>query len=137
MTDEARFSDRNFTDALTNFQDNLPRLLGLHKLSAVHAAQILHISPMAFSAWRSGSREPSLRTVLAIAEFFEVSADGLMTMPFRDLLRSELGDPDRFKRVEAKIEREEKKFRRALAEGKVPTSEQRPSPSRARRRRDT
>ena len=88
---------------LTNFQDNLPRLLGLHNLSASFAARLVDISPVAFSAWRTGQRQPSLPTVFTLAEFFEVSSDGLMTKPFRELLTSELTDPDRFDRVEAKI----------------------------------
>jgi hypothetical protein len=58
--------------------------------------------------------------VLSIAQFFEVSADGLMTTPFRDLLMAELSDPDRFDRVEAKIEHERRKRGSVLARRSKP-----------------
>jgi transcriptional regulator with XRE-family HTH domain len=84
------------------FQDNLPRLLGLHNLSAREASEHLNVSQVALSAISTGKRKPSLDTLMTLAGFFEVSADRLMTAPFEDLL-PELCDKERYTRVEEKI----------------------------------
>ncbi|HZB35824.1 MAG TPA: helix-turn-helix transcriptional regulator [Gaiellaceae bacterium] len=83
-------------------QDNLPRLLGLHNLSAREASELLNVSQVALSAISTGKRKPSLGTLMSLAGFFEVSADKLMTAPFEDLL-DELCDRERYLRVEEKI----------------------------------
>jgi transcriptional regulator with XRE-family HTH domain len=83
-------------------QDNLPRLLGLHNLSAREASEHLNISQVALSAISTGKRKPSLDTLMTLAGFFEVSADRLMTATFEDLL-PELCDRERYARVEEKI----------------------------------
>src|SRR5829696_9332916 len=83
-------------------QDNLPRLLGLHNLSAREASELLNVSQVALSAISTGKRKPSLSTLMTLTGFFEVSADKLMTAPFEDLL-GELCDQERYLRVEEKI----------------------------------
>jgi transcriptional regulator with XRE-family HTH domain len=83
-------------------EDNLPRLLGFHKLSARQASELLSISQVALSAISTGKRRPSLDTLMTLAGFFEVSADRLMTADFNELL-PELSDADRYARVEEKI----------------------------------
>jgi transcriptional regulator with XRE-family HTH domain len=83
-------------------QDNLPRMLGLHNLSAREASELLNVSQVALSAISTGKRKPSLGTLMALAGFFEVSADKLMTARFEDLL-DELCDRERYTRVEEKI----------------------------------
>jgi len=100
----------------TPFGDNIGRLLGLHALTGREAAEILDTSPVAISEWRQGRREPSLRALLRLSELFEVAGDRLVTSPFVDLLAGELSDPERYRRVEAKIA----KSRIALL-GHVPT----------------
>lgn len=83
-------------------QDNLPRLLGLHNLSAREASELLNVSQVALSAISTGKRKPSLDTLMTVAGFFEVSADRLMTAGFEDVL-PELCDRERYARVEEKI----------------------------------
>jgi len=83
-------------------QDNLPRLLGLHNLSAREASELLDVSQVALSAISTGKRKPSLSTLMTVAGFFEVSADRLITARFEELL-PELCDRERYVRVEEKI----------------------------------
>jgi transcriptional regulator with XRE-family HTH domain len=84
-------------------QDNLPRLLGLHNLSARDASEHLNISQVALSAISTGKRKPSLDTLMTLAGFFGVSADRLLTASFEDLLTNELCDGDRYRRVEERL----------------------------------
>jgi transcriptional regulator with XRE-family HTH domain len=64
------------------------------------------VSPQALSEIQSGTRtQPSLRTVRALANFFEVPTDRLLDAGFGDLLETELADRDRFDRVESKLRR--------------------------------
>jgi transcriptional regulator with XRE-family HTH domain len=83
-------------------QDNLPRLLGFHNLSAREASEHLKISQVALSAISTGKRRPSLDTLMTVSGFFEVPADQLMNASFEDLL-PELCDRERYVRVEEKI----------------------------------
>src|SRR5215216_4927465 len=83
-------------------QDNLPRLLGMHNLSAREASELLGVSQVALSAIATGKRKPSLATLMTLAGFFDVSADKLLTSSFEDLL-DELSDRERYSRVEEKI----------------------------------
>jgi transcriptional regulator with XRE-family HTH domain len=86
--------------------DNLKRLLGLHDLTARDASANLKISQQAISELQSGKRtSPRYRTMQTIAEFFEVPSDRLASSPFEELLAMELADPERYRRVEAKIKR--------------------------------
>jgi transcriptional regulator with XRE-family HTH domain len=84
-------------------QDNLPRLLGLHDLSAREASEHLNISQVALSAISTGKRKPSLDTLMTLSGFFEVPADRLMTARFEDLLTKELCDQERYRRVEERL----------------------------------
>jgi transcriptional regulator with XRE-family HTH domain len=86
------------------FATNIDRLLGLHGLTAREAAKLIGLSAMALSEWRLGKREPSLKALIRLSALFEVAGDRLVTVPFRDLLSNELSDPDRFDRVEARID---------------------------------
>jgi ribonuclease HI len=45
------------------------------------------------------------RLAIDIAELFQITTDRLMGAEFEDLLQHELADPERFKRVEARIRR--------------------------------
>ncbi|MFN2470818.1 MAG: helix-turn-helix domain-containing protein [Gaiellaceae bacterium] len=83
--------------------DNLPRLLGLQRLSGRMASDVLDVSQVALSAISTGRRKPSLDTLMTVSSFFEVPADRLMTAAFDDLLRNELSDAERYRRVEEKI----------------------------------
>jgi transcriptional regulator with XRE-family HTH domain len=83
-------------------EDNLPRLLGMHSLSAREASELLNVSQVAISAISTGKRKPSLDTLMTLANFFEVPADRLITSSFQDLLASVLCDPERYARVEEK-----------------------------------
>lgn len=83
--------------------DNLPRLLGVHRLSGTRASALLGVSPQSLSDWSHGKRDPEAETLERIAAFFEVPADRLAKAEFEDLLAHELSDPARFRRVEGKM----------------------------------
>ena len=91
--------------AMEHFPDNITRILGLHDLSARRAGELVDISAQTLSEWKYRKREPSLGVLLRLAEFFEISADRLVSAPFQALLTQELADPERFDRVEQKIKR--------------------------------
>ena len=90
-------------DEPARFTDNFIRLLGLHGLSQHFTAQLLGVSAAAMSAWMNGKATPSLNKAIQIADLFQISTDRLMGAEFVDLLEHELADPERFKRVEARI----------------------------------
>jgi transcriptional regulator with XRE-family HTH domain len=86
--------------------NNLRRLFGLHDLSTRHASANLHVSEQALSELQSGKRmSPRFTTISGIAHFFEVPSERLANAPFEELLAAELADPERFRRVEASINR--------------------------------
>ena len=87
------------------FTDNFTRLLGLHGLTQHFAAQLLGVSAATMSAWMNGKATPSLNKAIGIADLFQISTDRLMGAEFVELLEHELADPERFKRVEARIQR--------------------------------
>ena len=95
-----------FANILSIFMEQLPnnirRLLGLHAMSAHSASEIIGLSAQALSELQSGKRNPSLRTVQRLAQFFELPMDRLLEASFEELLATELADPTRFERVEAK-----------------------------------
>jgi transcriptional regulator with XRE-family HTH domain len=85
------------------FGENLRRLLGLHDLRGREAARMIGVSPQSLSEWMRGRRQPNLQMLLRVASFVEISGERLLRAPFRELLGRELGDRQRFDRVEAKI----------------------------------
>ena len=91
--------------APTRFTDNFVRLLGLHALSQHFTAQLLGVSEATMSAWMNGKSTPSLAKAIDIAELFQISTDRLMGAEFSELLARELADPERYERVETRIQR--------------------------------
>jgi transcriptional regulator with XRE-family HTH domain len=75
----------------------------LHGLTQHFTAQLLGVSEGTMSAWMNGKSEPSLGKAIDIADLFQISTDRLMGAHFVDLLQTELADPERFDRVEARI----------------------------------
>lgn len=94
-----------------NFGDNVPRLMGLHRLTGRDASQLLDVSPQTISEWAYNKRDPNLQKLLMLADFFEVPGDRLMNARFEDLLANELADPDRYLRVQEKITRARRHLR--------------------------
>lgn len=90
---------------LPRFSDSFVRLLGVHRLSQHFTAQLLGVSEATMSSWMNGKSTPSLAKAIDIADLFQLSTDRLMGAPFVDLLGTELSDPERFVRVEARIKR--------------------------------
>jgi transcriptional regulator with XRE-family HTH domain len=88
---------------MDHFADNLERLLGLHRLTARRAAQFIDVTPQTLSDWKSQKTAPGLQAALRVAGFFEIHADRLLNVPFRELLPQEIADEARFDRVEQKI----------------------------------
>lgn len=93
------------TSETTQLGNNVRRLLGLHGLRATRDSRMMGgLSPQLLSELQSGSRKrPSLSTVTAISEFFEISRDRLLDATFEQLLGTEVADEGRYERVEAKI----------------------------------
>jgi transcriptional regulator with XRE-family HTH domain len=54
------------------FPDNLERLLGLHRLTAERAAELIGVSPTTLSYWRNGKQSPGARAQHSLLAFFEV-----------------------------------------------------------------
>lgn len=101
------------------FGGNVSRLLGMHDLSARDASQLLGISSVALSQWRTGKRGPSLDALLRLGQFFEVPTDRLMTEDFSGLLAGPLADVERFERVEAKIARARRGLKVVRSDGEA------------------
>ena len=91
-----------------------PRIAALRReagLSQSQAAQKLGVSPSAIGMYEQGRREPSMETVVAMAELFGVSTDYLLTgaaapqerPAVEELLRSRIAAADR--RLEAREDR--------------------------------
>jgi hypothetical protein len=97
-----RRRDQPPPQATTVLGDNVRRVLGLHALSAVRAAEFLGLSPQAMSElqWRP---QPRIATINVIADFFEIDLTRLWRTPFAELLADELSDLKRFQRVERKL----------------------------------
>jgi transcriptional regulator with XRE-family HTH domain len=87
----------------TTLGTNLRRLLGVHGLTSVEAAQMVGLSPQAMSelGWREN---PSSETLAKLSDFFEIEMSRLLRTPLLDLLPL-IAERERFKRVEAKIRR--------------------------------
>jgi transcriptional regulator with XRE-family HTH domain len=90
---------------MSELPNNLRRLLGLHALTAARASQLVGVSQQALSELQLGKREsPRRQTVERLATFFEVTRWKLEDMPFEQLLADELNNPERYLKVEEKIE---------------------------------
>jgi transcriptional regulator with XRE-family HTH domain len=87
---------------MTRFGENFARVLGLHNLTGRQAARLLGVSEQAVSEWLTGKREPGTTNLVQIASRFEVDAVSLVSEPFTAVL-PQLADPDRFDRVEKRI----------------------------------
>ena len=87
----------------TAFSATVPRLLGVHNLTAIQAARLLGVSPQALSDWANGKRQPRLDAIVSVSEFFEIPVERLLKADFADLLADELSDKARFQRVERKV----------------------------------
>lgn len=81
------------------FADNFDRLLGLHRLSARDAGELLGISPTTLSYWRNGKRVPNTESLKRVCELFEVGMWEMLTASPEDVLF----DRERFQRVEARL----------------------------------
>jgi transcriptional regulator with XRE-family HTH domain len=86
------------------FPDNVARLLGIYRLTGSEAAQALGFSRQAISEWQSGKQMPSLATLYAVADFFQVEPDTLMRRPFIEWASEYLSDSERFAAVENRVE---------------------------------
>lgn len=81
------------------FADNFDRLLGIHRLSAREAGELLGISATTLSYWRNGRRIPNTESLRRVCEFFDVDMWSMLV----EAPESFLFDVDRFKRVEARL----------------------------------
>jgi transcriptional regulator with XRE-family HTH domain len=97
--------------APSRFTDNFVRLLGLHGLTQHFAAELIGVSEATVSGWMNGKTTPSLAKAIAIADLFQLSTDRIMGAKFSDLLAAELGDTDRYERVEERIRRARSRLR--------------------------
>lgn len=63
----------------TKFSENLKRLRIENKISQAFLADKLHTSVKTISHWETGYTEPSLKQLLELACFFNLSTDELLT----------------------------------------------------------
>ena len=85
------------------FPDNFARVLGLHRLTATQASDLLGISVATLSAWLNGHRQPRLSSLSSVAQFFEINLEHLAYLAAPSLMDHELGSAGRFRSVEQKI----------------------------------
>jgi transcriptional regulator with XRE-family HTH domain len=85
------------------FADNIARLFGLYRLNGSEAAQALGFSRQAVSEWQSGKQMPSLATLYAVADFFEIEPDTLMRRPFIEWVSDYARDHEKFARIDQKL----------------------------------
>jgi transcriptional regulator with XRE-family HTH domain len=90
------------------FADNIARLFGLYRLSGSEAAQALGFSRQAVSEWQSGKQMPSLATLYAMADFFEIEPDKLMRRPFIEWVSDYVRDHEKFARIDQKLSDEKR-----------------------------
>lgn len=60
------------------FKDNLKELRLEKKLGQVELAKAIGVSKGVISLWENGLREPTMCSLIALAEFFEISIDELV-----------------------------------------------------------
>jgi transcriptional regulator with XRE-family HTH domain len=65
--------------ACETFSRNLKRLLDLHGRKPIELARALKVSPSTISGWMTGRIAPQLNRLDAVAKFFEVSYQELLT----------------------------------------------------------
>jgi transcriptional regulator with XRE-family HTH domain len=78
-------------------------------------AMLMDVSESVVSKWMSNDRKPSFTSALAAGDLFKVDAGRLARADFGDLLAHELADAERYKEVEATIERK----RREMAKQRI------------------
>ena len=63
---------------MNKFKENLKLLRQEKNLGQVELAKALNVSKGVISLWENGLREPSMTSLIAIAQFFKVSIDYLV-----------------------------------------------------------
>ena len=63
----------------TKFSENLKRLRAENRISQSILAEKLHTSVKTISHWETGYSEPSLKQLLELACFFNLTTDDLLT----------------------------------------------------------
>ncbi|MGZ4389116.1 MAG: helix-turn-helix domain-containing protein [Gaiellaceae bacterium] len=86
-----------------NFADNFDRPLGVHRLTARRASELLGVSASTMSYWISGKREPDVESLKRISAFFEVDPFEILLYPKSQFFLVNLANVDRFESVEARI----------------------------------
>lgn len=61
--------------------DNIRNLLEQHNITQKHLAQELDITPAALGNYIHNTREPDYKTLMRIADYFQVSTDFLLCHP--------------------------------------------------------
>jgi transcriptional regulator with XRE-family HTH domain len=95
--------------SVSQFGSSLRRLAGLHGLNHRQLAVLLDLSEQSISELTSGRREPGLQTVRKVAETFEV--DALKAQDGIQAILDQVGDRERFERVEKKISRVQRQLK--------------------------
>lgn len=62
----------------SNFAENLKRLRQSSNIGQVELAKQIGVSKGIISLWENGLREPTLSSLIALADFFNVSLDELV-----------------------------------------------------------
>ena len=86
-----------------DFAYTLPRLLGLHNLSGASFARLLGVSTQYVWMLMNAERTPTDERLAQIADIFGIDPGRLSHAPFDDLLRTELADPGRYRKADARI----------------------------------
>jgi transcriptional regulator with XRE-family HTH domain len=105
------------TTDFSRFADNLPRLFGLHNISATTAAECLDMSPQHMWMLINERRNPTYERLRAIEDLFGIHHDRLVDASFEELLQAELADPKRYREAEKRIEIRRKALRSQRGKG--------------------
>ena len=64
------------------FKDNLKELRLEHKLGQVELSHAIGVSKGIISLWENGQREPSMYSLIALANFLKISIDELVGLEY-------------------------------------------------------
>ena len=63
---------------VSNFQERFSQLVDESGMSLLKLSKELHVSNQALSTWRTGQRSPKPPTIMAVADYFNVTFEWLM-----------------------------------------------------------
>jgi transcriptional regulator with XRE-family HTH domain len=76
------------------FGENLRKLRDRHDMTQEALGKLLNVTQSTIAYYESGKKQPTLETLIIIADYFEVSTDFLLNRTNRISTASEISKPD-------------------------------------------